>query len=65
MAAPLEFLQEVRSEASKVVWPARREVMITTGLVLLLAAFASSYFTVVDWALERLVYLVLGFGRHG
>jgi len=30
MANPFQFLQEVRSEAKKVVWPTRRETMITS-----------------------------------
>ena len=65
MAAPFEFIQQVRAEASKVVWPPRREVLITTGLVLALAVFASVFFTVVDDVLQVLVSLVLGFGRSG
>ncbi|MBA4228962.1 MAG: preprotein translocase subunit SecE, partial [Hyphomonas sp.] len=27
--SPLEFIQQVRSEASKVTWPTRRETLIT------------------------------------
>jgi preprotein translocase subunit SecE len=65
MTNPFEFIQQVRSEASKVVWPTRRETLITTGLVLLLVAFASIFFTVVDEALRVLVGLALGFGRAG
>jgi len=65
MTNPFEFIQQVRSEASKVVWPTRRETMITTGLVLLLVAFASIFFVVVDEALRVLVGLALGFGRGG
>ncbi len=48
MTNPFEFIQQVRAEASKVVWPTRRETLITTGLVLLLVVFASIFFTVVD-----------------
>ena len=63
MASPVEFLQQVRVEASKVVWPSRRETLITTGLVLAMAVFASLFFLGVDWVLQALVGLVLGFGR--
>jgi preprotein translocase subunit SecE len=63
MASPVEFLQQVRTEASKVVWPARRETLITTALVLAMAVLASVFFLVVDWSLQELVSLVLGFGR--
>ena len=65
MTNPFEFIQQVRSEASKVVWPTRRETLVTTGLVLLLVAFASIFFTVVDEVLRVLVGLALGFGRGG
>ena len=43
MANPFEFIQQVRAEASKVVWPTRRETLITTGLVLLLVVFAAFF----------------------
>ena len=65
MANPLEFIQQVRAEATKVVWPSRRETLITTGLVMLMAVFASVFFIVVDEGLRVLVSLVLGFGRSG
>ena len=65
MANPFEFLQQVRVEATKVVWPTRRETMITTGLVLLLVVFASLFFTVVDEVLRVVVGLALGVGRGG
>jgi preprotein translocase subunit SecE len=65
MTNPFEFIQQVRAEAAKVVWPTRRETMITTGLVLLLVVFVSLFFLVVDEALRVLVSLALGFGRGG
>jgi preprotein translocase subunit SecE len=65
MANPLEFIQQVRAEATKVVWPSRRETLITTGLVMLMALFASIFFIVVDEGLRVAVSLVLGFGRSG
>jgi len=65
MANPFEFIQQVRSEASKVVWPTRRETLITTGLVLALVVFTSLFFVVVDLALQEIVKFALGFGRGG
>ena len=65
MANPFEFIQQVRVEATKVVWPTRRETLVTTGLVMLMALFAALFFIVVDEALRVLVSLVLGFGRSG
>ncbi len=65
MANPFEFMQQVRSEASKVVWPTRRETLITTGLVMLMVVFASVFFLVVDEVLRVVVSLALGIGRGG
>lgn len=65
MANPFEFIQQVRSEASKVVWPTRRETLITTGMVLLMVLFASLFFVTIDAALHYFVGLVIGIGRHG
>lgn len=45
---PLEFLQQTRAEIGKVVWPTRREVTLTTVMVLLLAALAAVFFSLVD-----------------
>jgi preprotein translocase subunit SecE len=65
MANPFEFIQQVREEAAKVVWPTRRETLITTGLVLLLVVFASLFFVTVDTVLREVVALVLGFRSSG
>ena len=65
MTNPFEFIQQVRTEASKVVWPTRRETMVTTGLVLLLVVFTSLFFVVVDQVLREFVSLALGLGRGG
>ena len=63
MANPFEFLQQVRAEAAKVVWPSRRETLITTGMVLLMAVFASAFFVLVDEVLGRIVHFIVVGGR--
>ncbi|NNU79765.1 preprotein translocase subunit SecE [Halovulum dunhuangense] len=45
---PLQFVQQVRSETSKVVWPNRRETLLTTAMVFLLSAVAATFFFLVD-----------------
>jgi preprotein translocase subunit SecE len=65
MTNPFEFIQQVRAEAAKVIWPTRRETLVTTGLVLMLVVFTSVFFLVVDEVLRTIVSLVLGFGRTG
>jgi preprotein translocase subunit SecE len=63
MANPFQFLQEVRSEAKKVVWPTRRETTITSGLVILMVLASSLFFVVVDWVLRMGVGLMLRIGQ--
>jgi preprotein translocase subunit SecE len=45
---PAKFLRDVRVEVSKVTWPSRRETMITTGLVLGMAAISAIFFFAID-----------------
>ena len=48
MANPLQFVQQVRSEVSKVVWPTRREVVLTTIMVFIMAALTAVFFAIID-----------------
>lgn len=60
MANPLQFLQQVRSEVGKVVWPSRREVMLTTIMVFIMAALTSVFFALVDLIIRSGLQAVLG-----
>jgi len=59
---PAEFFRQVRQEASKVTWPSRKEVMVTTGMVFLMVTIMAIFFLVVDEILAWGVKLVLGIG---
>ncbi|UJQ95303.1 preprotein translocase subunit SecE [Mariluticola halotolerans] len=56
---PIVFLQQVRSEISKVVWPSRNETLISTIMVLVMVALASLFFLLADQAISWLVQLML------
>ncbi len=58
---PLQFVQQVRGEVSKVVWPSRKETTITTVMVLAMATIASLFFFVVDQIIRLGLTSVLGF----
>jgi preprotein translocase subunit SecE len=60
---PFEFIQQVRTEVSKVTWPTRRETVITTIMVLMMSVVAALFFLGVDWVLSNIVTIILGFGR--
>jgi len=57
---PLQFIQQVRSEVAKVVWPTRREVMLTTVMVFILATVTAIFFALVDLAIRGGLQAVLG-----
>jgi len=57
---PFTFLQQVRAEAAKIVWPSRRETVISTTMVLVMAVFASVFFLVADQVMSIGVAYLLG-----
>lgn len=61
MANPLQFIQQVRTEVSKVVWPTRREVMLTTIMVFIMATLTAIFFALVDLLIRSGLQGVLGF----
>ena len=59
---PGQFIREVRREVSKVTWPSRKEVMVTTGMVFIMVFLAAIFFFGVDLILSWMVRLILGLG---
>ena len=57
---PLQFLLQVRSELSKVVWPTRREVVTTTIMVFILATLTAVFFFLVDLIIRSGLQALLG-----
>ena len=58
---PLQFIQQVRAEVSKVVWPSRREVMLTSVMVFLLAIITAAFFFVIDLIIRQGLQGILTF----
>ena len=48
MANPIQFINQTRSEIAKISWPTKREVMLTTVMVFIMAALTSVFFALVD-----------------
>ena len=60
---PIQFIQQVRSEVAKVAWPTRREVMLTTLMVFIMAALTATFFSVVDIIIRYgLTFVLNAFG---
>jgi preprotein translocase subunit SecE len=49
---PLQFIQQVRAETAKVVWPTRRETGLTTVMVMIMATVFATFFFLVDLAIR-------------
>ena len=52
-ANPAQFIQQVRSEVSKVVWPTRREVLLTTAMVFVMATLTAIFFSLIDLTIRE------------
>jgi len=57
---PIQFVQQVRSEVSKIVWPTRREVLLTTVMVFVMAALTAIFFSLVDLSIREALKAALG-----
>ena len=60
---PFTFLQQVRSETSKVTWPTQRETTVSTLMVFAMAFFAAAFFFGADQLFGLLIGLVLNIGK--
>jgi preprotein translocase subunit SecE len=59
-ASPGEFFRQVRTEASKVVWPTRKETVTTSIMVLIMTAMLAAFFFGVDAFFNVIVKFLLG-----
>jgi preprotein translocase subunit SecE len=58
---PLQFIQQVRAEVAKVVWPTRRETVLTTVMVMIMATIFAVFFFTVDTLIRFGLEAVLRF----
>jgi preprotein translocase subunit SecE len=57
---PGEFVRQVRQESSKVTWPNRKEVGVTTAMVFIAVTLAALFFLLVDVIAGRAIGFILG-----
>ena len=58
----MQFVREVRQEASKVTWPTRKETAISTAMAVVMVILAALFFFIVDELLSLGVRFLLGVG---
>ncbi|MEO1044094.1 MAG: preprotein translocase subunit SecE [Pseudomonadota bacterium] len=59
--SPGEFVRQVRTETSKVVWPTRQETLVTAVMVFIMMTILALFFLGVDsffnWVVQSLLSL--------
>ena len=59
---PAQFVRQVRQEINRITWATKRETMIASLTVFVMALIASVFFFLVDLLLSNVVQILLGFG---
>jgi len=57
---PAQFIQQTRAEVAKVVWPTRREVVLTTVMVFIMATLTAIFFSLVDLSIRTGLNSIFG-----
>ena len=58
--SPIEFFNQVKAEARKIVWPTGRETMMTTFMVVLMTSMLGIFFFGIDSLFGWIVRMLLG-----
>jgi preprotein translocase subunit SecE len=53
--SPVEFARQVRAETAKVVWPSRKETVMTGVMVLIMATMLGVFFLGIDSIFDAIV----------
>ena len=61
--SPVEFIQQVQAETKKVVWPTRRETVMTGIMVVIMTTILAIFFLGVDTLLEAIVKGLLSLAK--
>ena len=57
--SPSEFARQTKAEWAKVIWPSRRETVMTAIMVVIMTMMLSIFFFTVDWGFSRIVRFLL------
>ena len=55
-----QFLKESRMELKKVKWPTRKELLVSTSVVIILTLFVAFFLGVVDFGLIKIIKNIVG-----
>lgn len=57
--SPGEFIRQVRAETAKVVWPTRRETIMTGVMVMIMTTLLGVFFVGIDSLFDSIVNFLL------
>ena len=60
---PIQFMQQVKAETAKVVWPSRKETIMTGVMVLIMASLLGVFFLGVDAMFDAIVRFLLSLAQ--
>ena len=60
---PIEFINQVRAETAKVVWPSRRETIMTGVMVMIMTTLLALFFLGVDSFFRTVVDALLALAK--
>ena len=60
---PIEFVNQVRAETAKVVWPTRRETIMTGVMVMIMTTLLGVFFVVIDAGFDAIVNFLLSLAK--
>ena len=59
MINPLRFIQSVKQEAFRITWPTKKDVMLGSFMVFVLATLAAVFFLLLDQIYKFLLDIIL------
>lgn len=57
--SPIEFVKQVQTEARKIVWPSRRETVMTGIMVMIMTTLLGMFFLGIDSIFDFIVNSLL------
>ncbi|MEP9359930.1 preprotein translocase subunit SecE [Sphingomonas sp. KR3-1] len=57
--SPTEFVKQVQTEARKIVWPSRRETIMTGVMVMIMTTLLGAFFLGIDSIFDFIVNSLL------
>ena len=60
---PVEFMNQVKAETAKVVWPSRKETIMTGVMVMIMTTLLGIFFLGVDSIFDALVRFLLSLAQ--